>query len=102
MCRYPGTHVSARPLPGPVNLGNPEEFTLRELADLAIRKTGSGSTIANRALPMDDPTRRCPGIGMARAAPGWQRKVALDEGLSSAIDYFRTEPWLSPAELEPG
>ena len=73
----------------PVNLGNPAEFTIRALAEAVIRLTGSGSAIEERPLPADDPVRRCPDIGRARAALGWEPEVGLEDGLARAIQYFR-------------
>ena len=73
---------------GPVNLGNPHEIPVRELAQRIIRLTGSTSTIAFRPLPQDDPTQRCPDIALARRLLGWEPHVMLDEGLSRTIRYF--------------
>jgi UDP-glucuronate decarboxylase len=76
--------------PGPVNIGNPGEFTIRELAELTIELTGSSSTILHRPLPVDDPERRRPDITLAEARLGWRPTVALREGLARTIDWFRT------------
>ena len=76
--------------PGPVNIGNPGEFTIRELAELTIELTGSSSTILHRPLPVDDPERRRPDITLAEARLGWRPTVALREGLTRTIDWFRT------------
>ena len=73
---------------GPVNLGNPGEFTIRELADKVIAMTGSRSRIEFRPLPSDDPTQRQPDISLARERLGWQPKVALEQGLERTIAYF--------------
>jgi UDP-glucuronate decarboxylase len=73
---------------GPVNLGNPGEFTIRELAELVLELTGSKSKIVNRPLPQDDPARRRPDIERARELLGWQPAVALREGLTRSIPYF--------------
>ena len=73
---------------GPVNLGNPDEFTIRELAELVIELTGSRSRLVQRPLPKDDPVRRQPDISRARAALGWEPKVALREGLLRSISWF--------------
>ncbi len=73
---------------GPVNLGNPGEFSIRELADKIIELTGSRSPIKQLALPADDPTQRQPDISMAKSGLGWEPKVSLDEGLRLTIDYF--------------
>ncbi|MFM7200640.1 MAG: UDP-glucuronic acid decarboxylase family protein [Myxococcota bacterium] len=74
---------------GPVNLGNPGEFTIRELAELVITKTGSASRLVFRPLPQDDPTRRRPDISLAQQRLGWQPTVALSDGLDLTIAYFR-------------
>jgi UDP-glucuronate decarboxylase len=74
---------------GPVNLGNPAEFSILALAETVLRLTGSRSRIVHRPLPPDDPARRWPDIGLARAALGWEPKVALEEGLRDTIEYFR-------------
>jgi UDP-glucuronate decarboxylase len=74
---------------GPVNLGNPEEFTIRELAETVLRLTKSPSRIAKRPLPADDPMQRCPDIALARKALGWKPKVRLEDGLKRTIAYFR-------------
>jgi UDP-glucuronate decarboxylase len=73
---------------GPVNLGNPREFTMLELAQLVIRLTGSRSKLVFRELPADDPKQRCPDISLARARLGWQPEVALEAGLQKVIEYF--------------
>jgi UDP-glucuronate decarboxylase len=73
---------------GPVNLGNPTEFTIRELAEQVLDLTGSGSRIVERPLPQDDPTQRQPNIGLARETLGWEPQVPLREGLTKTIAYF--------------
>ena len=73
---------------GPVNLGNPHEIPVRELAERVIRLTGSRSRLAHRPLPQDDPMQRCPDIGLARATLGWEPRIALDDGLARTIAYF--------------
>ncbi len=73
---------------GPVNIGNPHEIPVRELAERIIRLTGSDSAIVYRPLPQDDPTQRCPDITLARRLLGWQPAVALDDGLQRTIAYF--------------
>jgi UDP-glucuronate decarboxylase len=73
---------------GPVNLGNPIEFTMRELADLIKDLTGSHSKIVHRPLPQDDPRQRRPDISEAQRLLGWQPTVALKEGLTRTIPYF--------------
>ena len=74
---------------GPVNLGNPGEFTVRELAETIIRITGSNSKIIYKPLPQDDPARRKPDVSLARELLGWTPEIALEEGLQQTIDYFR-------------
>jgi len=74
---------------GPVNLGNPGEFTILELAEKVLRLTGSSSRIVHSALPQDDPVRRCPDISLAGEKLGWKPTVSLDEGLVETIPYFR-------------
>jgi UDP-glucuronate decarboxylase len=74
---------------GPVNLGNPGEFTILDLAEKVLRLTGSSSRIVHSALPQDDPVRRCPDISLAGEKLGWKPAVSLDEGLVETIPYFR-------------
>jgi nucleoside-diphosphate-sugar epimerase len=74
--------------PGPINIGNPVEFTMLELADLVIELTGSQAGISHRPLPNDDPQQRQPDISMARERLGWEPEVALREGLGLTIPYF--------------
>jgi UDP-glucuronate decarboxylase len=74
---------------GPINLGNPGEFSIRELAEKVIGLTGSGSSIVYEPLPQDDPTQRQPDITMAQELLGWQPAVALQEGLKQTIAYFQ-------------
>jgi dTDP-glucose 4,6-dehydratase len=76
-------------LAGPVNLGNPDEFTVRDLAELVRELTGSRSEIVARPLPEDDPRVRCPDITLAREALGWAPRVPLREGLERTIAHFR-------------
>ena len=73
----------------PVNVGNPAELSMRELAETIVRLTGSGSRIVERPLPVDDPKRRRPDITRARTLLGWEPSVSLEEGLPRTIDYFR-------------
>ena len=76
---------------GPVNIGNPEEYTILELAKMVIEQTGSLSRIISKSLPQDDPRRRRPDISLAyRMLNGWQPKIGLQEGLVKTIDYFRS------------
>ena len=74
---------------GPINLGNPREFTIRQLAELVIAKTGAHSELVCRPLPSDDPTQRQPDISLARSALGWQPQIALEAGLERTIEYFK-------------
>jgi UDP-glucuronate decarboxylase len=74
---------------GPINLGNPAEMTVRELAERVIRLTGSRSTLAFKPLPVNDPTQRCPDIAKAGAILGWRPTVDLETGLERTIAYFR-------------
>ena len=74
---------------GPLNLGNPAEFTILELAELVLKLTKGRSKIERRPLPSDDPVRRCPDIGLARAKLGWEPRLGLEEGLGRTIEYFR-------------
>ncbi|HZT65597.1 MAG TPA: UDP-glucuronic acid decarboxylase family protein [Acidimicrobiales bacterium] len=76
-------------LTGPVNVGNPNEFTVLQLAELVLEVTGSKSEVVRRPLPQDDPTRRQPDITLARAQLGWEPKVDLREGLARTADWFR-------------
>jgi UDP-glucuronate decarboxylase len=78
-----------RSVTGPINLGNPGEFTMRELADLVIDKTGTASGIEYLPLPQDDPVRRQPDITRAKSVLGWEPTVQLSEGLDRTIAYFR-------------
>jgi len=73
---------------GPINLGNPIETSVAELADLVIALTGSRSTIIRRPLPVDDPVQRCPNIAQAQAVLGWQPRTELKAGLTRTISYF--------------
>ena len=74
---------------GPVNLGNPGEFSMLELAEMVLRLTGSRSTINFYPLPGDDPRQRQPDIALARSLLGWEPKVSLEDGLTETIGYFR-------------
>jgi UDP-glucuronate decarboxylase len=73
-----------------VNLGNPNEFTIHELASLTIELTGSESKLIREPLPADDPTRRQPDISLAQKHLGWEPTVPLREGLAKTIDWFRS------------
>jgi UDP-glucuronate decarboxylase len=74
--------------PGPVNLGNPDEFTVLELAHLVRDLVGSASPIVHLPLPEDDPRRRRPDIGRAEALLGWRPRVGLDRGLQETVAWF--------------
>ena len=76
---------------GPVNLGNPVEFTIRQLAELVIELTGAGVGIEDHPLPEDDPMQRCPDITLAKNNLGWQPSVQVRDGLAKTIDYFKTQ-----------
>ena len=80
---------SSEQLTGPVNLGNPGEFTIRELAEKVIEMTGSGSSIIFEPLPQVDPTQRQPDITLAKTELGWDPNITLDQGLKPTINYFR-------------
>jgi UDP-glucuronate decarboxylase len=73
---------------GPVNLGNPHEITVRELADRVIALCGDNAVLEKRPLPQDDPVRRCPDIGLAKRLLGWEPKVPLEDGLRRTVAYF--------------
>jgi len=74
---------------GPCNLGNPNEFTIRQLAEKVIAMTGSKSAIVEKPLPSDDPTQRQPDIGLARSKLGWEPDIQLEQGLVQTISYFQ-------------
>ena len=74
---------------GPINIGNPGEFTIKELADMVIEMTGTSAGIEYRPLPTDDPVRRQPDITRAKEILGWEPTIPLSEGLARTIDYFR-------------
>jgi UDP-glucuronate decarboxylase len=74
---------------GPINLGNPREMTIRELAEQVIKLTGSKSALVEKPLPGDDPTQRCPDISRAKTQLGWAPTVALEDGLEKTIGYFK-------------
>ncbi len=79
---------SPETLIGPINLGNPHEITVRDLAERILAITGSRSRMVFRPLPADDPMQRCPDIAKARRELGWEPKVALHDGLTRTIEYF--------------
>ena len=73
---------------GPLNLGHPEEFSIRELADLVVEMTGSKSKIVRKTLPRDDPRQRCPDISLAKKELKWSPSIELREGLAKTIPHF--------------
>lgn len=81
---------TAREFVGPVNVGNPAEFTMLELAETVLRLTGSRSKLRFVPLPEDDPRQRQPDISLAREKLGWNPTVELEEGLARTVDYFRS------------
>ena len=76
---------------GPVNTGNPGEFTIKELAEMIVSKIGGMSKIVYKDLPSDDPTQRRPDISQAKSQLGWEPKIQLNEGLDKTIAYFKTQ-----------
>jgi len=74
---------------GPVNLGNPSEFTMNKLAEIILKLTSSKSKIIYKSLPIDDPKQRNPNIILAKAKLNWQPKVCLEDGLKETIAYFK-------------
>jgi UDP-glucuronate decarboxylase len=92
--------ASPASLTGPVNLGNPGEFTIRELAEQVIGLTGSRSQIIHLPLPVDDPRQRRPDISLAMQELDWRPKMALSSGLRQTIDYFDGLLTRSARELE--
>jgi UDP-glucuronate decarboxylase len=85
---------------GPINIGNPHEVSVRDLAELIIKMTGSKSRVMLRPLPQDDPVQRCPDISRAYGLLNWAPRVALQDGLQRTINYF--EDLLNQAKLIPG
>jgi UDP-glucuronate decarboxylase len=75
---------------GPINVGNPDEFTMIELAEAVLKLTGSKSKLVKMPLPADDPKQRQPDISRARSTLGWEPKVKLEDGLRETVAYFRT------------
>jgi dTDP-glucose 4,6-dehydratase len=76
--------------PGPVNIGNPSEFTMLQLADVVLTVTGSTVPVVHEELPQDDPTQRCPDITLATATLGWEPRIDLVEGLTRTVAWMRT------------
>ena len=74
-----------------MNIGNPDEFTILECAQAVLEVTGSKSELVFEPLPQDDPTRRCPDITKARTLLGWEPRIALREGLTKSLDFFRSK-----------
>ena len=83
--------IDAKDFHGPVNLGNPYELTVRQLAEMIVEKTGSSSKIVYEPLPTDDPVRRKPDISLAEKELGWKPVVDIDTGLDRTIEYFRAK-----------
>jgi len=83
-----GSMANCDGVTGPVNSGNPGEFTMLELAQQVLKPAGSKSEIRFLPLPADDPRKRQPDIALAKRELGWQPKIALDAGLRKTIDYF--------------
>ncbi|MGB8952631.1 MAG: UDP-glucuronic acid decarboxylase family protein [Candidatus Aminicenantales bacterium] len=83
--------MESKDFTGPVNLGNPTEFTIAELAETVLKLTGSSSKIVHKPLPQDDPARRRPDIALAKGTLGWEPKISLEEGLVHAIEYFKAK-----------
>lgn len=81
--------IASHPWPGPVNLGNPEELSVRGLAEAVIAMTGSGSSIEAGQMPQNDPLRRKPDIALASRLLGFAPRTPLDAGLAATIRYFR-------------
>ncbi|KIZ48190.1 hypothetical protein OO17_00245 [Rhodopseudomonas palustris] len=82
---------------GPINIGNPGEFTMLELAETIVRLTNSSSTIEHLPLPQDDPQQRRPDITLARNTLGWEPTISLEEGLGRTIAYFDRQLGLQQA-----
>ncbi|MBI2037795.1 MAG: SDR family oxidoreductase [Candidatus Magasanikbacteria bacterium] len=85
------TMATSNDFTGPVNLGNPNEVSIKEIAELILKLTGSSSRVVYKELPTDDPTRRCPDIRMAKQALGWEPKINLETGLLKTIEYFKSK-----------
>ncbi|MGD8200621.1 UDP-glucuronic acid decarboxylase family protein [Ornithinimicrobium sp. W1679] len=94
-----GLMATSHDVTGPINLGNPVEFTMLELAELVLEMTGSSSDVRFLPLPQDDPTRRRPDISRAREVLGWDPVTQLREGLSTTIEYFAAMETESPSRV---
>jgi UDP-glucuronate decarboxylase len=81
--------ASPKEVTGPINIGNPGEFTIRELAETVLKMVGGKSKLVMMPLPQDDPKQRQPDITLAKNVLGWEPKIKLEEGLGKTIDYFR-------------
>jgi UDP-glucuronate decarboxylase len=81
--------ASPKEMTGPVNMGNPDEFTIKELAETVLRMIGGKSKLVFKPLPQDDPRQRQPDITFAKEALGWEPQVKLEAGLEKTIAYFR-------------
>ena len=90
MCSSDLLRLAASDEPGPINIGNPHEQTLLEIAEAVIRLSGSTSTIELHPRPVDDPERRQPDITRATKLLGWTPKVGVEQGLAQTIEWFRT------------
>jgi dTDP-glucose 4,6-dehydratase len=77
--------------PGPMNIGNPHELSVSEIANTIVAATSSSSQVEHRDLPVDDPRVRCPDIALARAELGWEPQVELADGLASTIEWFAAQ-----------
>jgi UDP-glucuronate decarboxylase len=81
-----------RPVPRPINLGNPNEMTVAELSEMVLALTGSRSQVVRKPLPVDDPKRRRPHIGAAKEILGWEPKTPLAKGLAQTVEWFAGDP----------
>ncbi|HEV8419751.1 MAG TPA: UDP-glucuronic acid decarboxylase family protein [Actinomycetota bacterium] len=88
-------------LPGPINLGNPEEVTINQLAELIRKLSGSSSEIVHIERPVDDPSVRCPDISLARRALGWEPRVSLEEGLKRTVAWAEEAGWRTASPRRP-
>ena len=85
----PKTENGGPGFPGPINLGNPDEFTIRELAEMVLHKVGGSSRLDFKTLPADDPKQRKPDIALAKATLNWEPNIKLEAGLENTIEYFQ-------------